>query len=87
MHEIASKIIGTWLALTTVLPLAAQPASFGISGPAYNLVNTRTAQNQQQFYVFEDMDSGFNDIEWSEHQLCPRHDPGDGRGGYHAVEY
>lgn len=59
-NSAATKIAGAWLVVSTVLPLGAQPANFGISGPAYDLVNTRTAQNQQQFYVFEDMDSGYN---------------------------
>ena len=39
----------------------AQPATaIGIAGPALSLINTRTAQNQSQFYVYEDVDSGFN---------------------------
>src|SRR5271166_2467649 len=31
-----------------------------ISAPAFTLINTRTSQNQSQFFVYQDMDSGFN---------------------------
>lgn len=43
-----------------VLPTEAPATSIGISGPAYALINNRTAQNQSQFFVYRDMDSGFN---------------------------
>ena len=32
----------------------------GISSSAYNVINSRTLQNQTQFFVYKDMDSGFN---------------------------
>ena len=31
-----------------------------ISDPAFTLINARTSQNQSQFFVYQDMDSGFN---------------------------
>src|ERR1035438_3736783 len=43
-----------------VLPTAAAAPGVGISNPAYTLINNRTAQNQSQFFVYMDMDSGFN---------------------------
>lgn len=43
-----------------VMPILASPSDAGISGPAYTLINGRTAQNQSQFFVYQDVDSGFN---------------------------
>ena len=46
-----------------LLALAALPAAasgIGIADPAYALLNNRIAQNGSQFYVYMDMDSGFN---------------------------
>src|ERR1035441_3406892 len=47
------------LATSLPLTLGAQ-STYGISDPAYTLINTRTMQNQGQFFVYQDMDSGFN---------------------------
>lgn len=53
--------MATTVALAAAI-LAAPPilAQSSISPPAYALINSRTSQNQTQFYIYSDMDSGFN---------------------------
>ena len=53
--------MATTVALVAAI-LAAPPilAQSSISPPAYALINSRTSQNQTQFYIYSDMDSGFN---------------------------
>jgi hypothetical protein len=52
--------LAAWVVLCGAVPAGAQPSNLGISGPAYTLINARTAQNQSRFFVYQDMDSGFN---------------------------
>src|SRR6266478_2081152 len=43
------------------LPFVAKAqTNVGIGGPAYGVLNARTSQNQSQFFVYQDIDSGFN---------------------------
>lgn len=48
-------------AVLPVSPMSAQSTSGAdISSPAYISINSRASRNQSQFYIFSDMDSGFN---------------------------
>jgi len=48
------------LALLAIAPALPAQTAAGISSGAYTLVNTRTSQNRSQFFVYQDIDSGFN---------------------------